>query len=54
MMTPVPAIMTMIIMMKVMTERSRITSSEHAWKSCPLRASEIVVVAWRIPRKIVR
>ena len=54
MMTPVPAIMTTIIMMNVRTERSLMMSYWHDWKSWPLRAREIVVVACRMPRKIVR
>ena len=54
MMTPVPAIMTTIIMRKVSTERSLMTSWLQPAKSCPERAREIVVVDWRTPRKIVR
>ena len=52
--TAVPAIMTITMMRNIHQESSAITFSEQPENMRPVRASVRVVVAWRMPRKIVR
>jgi len=54
MMTAVPAVMTMSMMRKPVTERSEMMSAVQPGNSWPERAREIMVVDCRTPRKIVR